>query len=131
MSSKTKIKIKLFVFTIESLFLFTLISIMLFTFIHNGSLFSIFHINDKTEHLIYQNTITNNTLNIYEIGEPVFFEESHITIISSTLNPSMRLSIDNNGEKLTENNIIVTWKNDIPYITIRGKNQNEITYVIQ
>lgn len=131
MSSKTKIKIKLFVFTIESLFLFTLISIMLFTFIHNGSLFSIFHINDKTEHLIYQNTKTNNTLNIYEIGEPVFFEESHITIINSTLNPAMRLSIDNNGEKLTENNIIVTWKNDIPYITIRGKNQNEITYVIQ
>lgn len=131
MSSKTKLKIKLFVFTIESLFLFTLISIMLFTFIHNGSLFSIFHINDKTEHLIYQNTKTNNTLNIYEIGEPVFFEESHITIISSTLNPAMRLSIDNNGEKLTENNIIVTWKNDIPYITIRGKNQNEITYVIQ
>lgn len=131
MSSKKKLKIKLFVFTIESLFLFTLISIMLFTFIHNGSLFSIFHINDKTEHLIYQNTKTNNTLNIYEIGEPVFFEESHITIISSTLNPAMRLSIDNNGEKLTENNIIVTWKNDIPYITIRGKNQNEITYVIQ
>lgn len=131
MSSKTKLKIKLFVFTIESLFLFTLISIMLFTFIHNGSLFSIFHINDKTEHLIYQNTKTNNTLNIYEIGEPVFFEESHITIINSTLNPAMRLSIDNNGEKLTENNIIVTWKNDIPYITIRGKNQNEITYVIQ
>lgn len=131
MKSKTKQKIKIFIFIIESLFLSTLLCIMIFTLIHNGSLFSIFHINDESEHLIYKDTISNNTLSIYEIGEPVFFEESHISIRLSGIRPSISLSIDNNGKKITDKNIIVTWKDSIPYITISGINQKEITYVIQ
>lgn len=131
MKSKIKQKIKIFIFIIESLFLSTLLCIMMFTLIHNGSLFSIFHINDESEHLIYKDTISNNTLSIYEIGEPVFFEESHISIRLSGMRPSISLSIDNNGEKITDKNIIVTWKDSIPYITISGINQKEITYVIQ
>lgn len=131
MKSKTKQKIKIFIFIIESLFLSTLLCIMMFTLIHNGSLFSIFHINDESEHLIYKDTISNNTLSIYEIGEPVFFEESHISIRLSGMRPSISLSIDNNGEKITDKNIIVTWKDSIPYITVSGINQKEITYVIQ
>ena len=128
--NKTKQKIKLSLFIIESLFLMILICVMLFTFIHNGSLFSIFHINDESEHIIYQNTESNNTLSIYEIGEPIFFEESHIIIQTSHLKSTIRLSIDNNGEKLTSKNIRVTWEDSIPYITISGKNQKEITYSI-
>lgn len=131
MTSKIKQKIKIFIFIIESLFLSTLLCIMMFTLIHNGSLFSIFHINDESEHLIYKDTISNNTLSIYEIGEPVFFEESHISIRLSGMRPSISLSIDNNGEKITDKNIIVTWKDSIPYITVSGINQKEITYVIQ
>lgn len=131
MTSKIKQKIKIFIFIIESLFLCTLLCIMIFTLIHNGSLFSIFHINDESEHLIYKDTISNNTLSIYEIGEPVFFEESHISIRLSGIRPSISLSIDNNGKKITDENIIVTWKDSIPYITISGINQKEITYVIQ
>lgn len=131
MKSKIKQKIKIFIFIIESLFLSTLLCIMIFTLIHNGSLFSIFHINDESEHLIYKDTISNNTLSIYEIGEPVFFEESHISIRLSGMRPSISLSIDNNGEKITDKNIIVTWKDSIPYITVSGINQKEITYVIQ
>lgn len=131
MKSKIKQKIKIFIFIIESLFLSTLLCIMMFTLIHNGSLFSIFHINDESEHLIYKDTISNNTLSIYEIGEPVFFEESHISIRLSGMRPSISLSIDNNGEKITDKNIIVTWKDSIPYITVSGINQKEITYVIQ
>ena len=131
MKSKIKQKIKIFIFIIESLFLCTLLCIMIFTLIHNGSLFSIFHINDESEHLIYKDTISNNTLSIYEIGEPVFFEESHISIRLSGISPSISLSIDNNGKKITDENIIVTWKDSIPYITISGINQKEITYVIQ
>lgn len=131
MKSKIKQKIKIFIFIIESLFLSTLLCIMIFTLIHNGSLFSIFHINDESEHLIYKDTISNNALSIYEIGEPVFFEESHISIRLSGMRPSISLSIDNNGEKITDKNIIVTWKDSIPYITVSGINQKEITYVIQ
>ena len=131
MTSKIKQKIKIFIFIIESLFLCTLLCIMIFTLINNGSLFSIFHINDESEHLIYKDTISNNTLSIYEIGEPVFFEESHISIRLSGISPSISLSIDNNGKKITDENIIVTWKDSIPYITISGINQKEITYVIQ
>ena len=70
-------------------------------------------------------------MSIYEIGEPVFFEESHISIRLSGISPSISLSIDNNGKKITDENIIVTWKDSIPYITISGINQKEITYVIQ
>ncbi|WP_455682859.1 hypothetical protein [Thomasclavelia sp.] len=131
MTFKIKQKIKLFIFIMESIVLITLTSIMIFTFIHNGSLFSIFHINDKSEHLIYQNTISNNTLSIYEIGEPVLFEESHIAIKDSSSGSSIRLSIDNNGKKLTNKNVNITWKNSIPHITIRGVNQKEISYMIQ
>lgn len=130
MTFKTKQKIKLSLFIIESLFLMILICVMLFTFIHNGSLFSIFHINDESEHIIYQNTESNNTLSIYEIGEPVFFEESHIIIQTSHFKSPIRLSIDNNGKKLTSENIRVTWEDSIPYITISGENQKEITYSI-
>lgn len=128
---KSKIKQKIKIFIIESLFLSTLLCIMIFTLIHNSSLFSIFHINDESEHLIYKDTISNNTLSMYEIGEPVFFEESHISIRLSGIRPSISLSIDNNGKKITDENIIVTWKDSIPYITISGINQKEITYVIQ
>lgn len=130
MTLKIKQKIKLFIFIIESIFLIILTGIMIFTFIHNGSLFSIFHINDESEHLIYQNTISNTTLSIYEIGEPVLFEESHITIRDSHSGSSIRLSIDNNGRKLTNENVSVTWEDSTPHITIRGANQKEITYII-
>lgn len=131
MTSKIKRKIKIYIFIIETLFLCTLLCIMIFTLIHNGSLFSIFNINDESEHLIYQNTISNNTLSIYEIGKPVFFEESDILIKCSSMKSPIKLSIDNNGEKITDKNIIVTWKDSIPYITISGINQKEITYMIQ
>lgn len=127
-----KNKIKFCIFIIETLILLVFIFIMILTRIYNNSFFSIFHINDETEHLICEEIINNKDISIYEIGEPFLFEENEIIIKGTIIEHSpIHINVDNDGKPLTKNNIKIVQKQNSVSITIKAKNQKPITYNLQ
>lgn len=127
-----KNKIKIYAFIIETLILTIFISIMILTYIHNNSFFSVFHINDKTEHLICEKIMNNKNISIYEIGEPFLFEKNEIIIKGTIIDHyPIHINVDNDGKRLTKNNITIVQEQNSVSITIKAKNQKTITYHLQ
>ena len=67
-----KNKIKFCIFIIETLILLVFIFVMILTRIYNNSFFSIFHINDETEHLICEEIINNNLIRTFNFNPTLY-----------------------------------------------------------
>ena len=104
---------------LQSIIIFLLICLIGF-----NSLFD-YLINDDTEYL--QTEYDN--VKIYEIGHQVFFSGSDVKIQYG--NYTFKTTIYNDGATLTDDNYQIVKNNDFYEVTLKGCEQQDITYYLR